>query len=117
LIAISINNIFYYTSSNKLLNTLPVVEAYSFNIPLANDNDAVKWLSSALLKIFDNNEKAQQKFATPEFLNIFKRMDDPSVFVNPLSDATTSFRVKSAVDSLPQNEKYYTENVRDLLIV
>jgi hypothetical protein len=75
-IATSINNILEHNpSSNKLLNSLPVVEAFSFIIPLASDADAVQWISNALQKIFKNNEEAQQKFSTPEFLEIFKEME------------------------------------------
>ncbi len=75
-IAISINNILHHNpSANKLLNSLPVVEAFSFIIPLANDADAVRWISLALEKILDNNEEAQKKFATPEFLKIFQGME------------------------------------------
>jgi hypothetical protein len=67
-IVYSINDILeYHPSSNKLLNSLPVVEAFSFIIPLANDADAVRLISLALMKILDNNEEAQKKFATQEF--------------------------------------------------
>jgi hypothetical protein len=75
-IASSINNILHHNpSSNKLLNSLPVVEAFSFIIPLAKHSEAVQWISNALLLILDNNEEAQKKFATPEFLNIFRGME------------------------------------------
>jgi hypothetical protein len=75
-IASSINNILKHNpSSDKLLNSLPVVEAFSFIIPLANDAEAVFWISNALQKILDNNEEGQQKFATPEFFNIFQGME------------------------------------------
>jgi hypothetical protein len=132
----SINNIIYYNpTSNKLLNSLPVVDAFSFIIPLAIDPDAAEGISKALEKILSNNEEAQKKFAPPEFLKIFKEMEkhatnvrskksfqdvlgcfDASLFLNPLADATTSSQLKSAVDSLPRHEKYYNSRVRDLLI-
>jgi hypothetical protein len=135
-ISSSINNILHHNpSSNKLLNSLPVVEAFSFIIPLAKDAAAVRWMSNALMKILENNEEAQQKFATPEFLKIFKGMEkhattdsskksfqqvlgfiDPFDYSKPLADATASSQLKSAVDALPRHEKYYTEHVRDLLI-
>jgi hypothetical protein len=74
--ATSILNIFFWNpSSNKLLNSLPVVEAFSFIIPLANKSDAVKWISNALLRILDDNEEAQKKFATAEFIRIFQGME------------------------------------------
>jgi hypothetical protein len=70
-----INSILYYNpSSNKLLNSLPVVEAFSSIIPLANDDDAVFRISVALHQILIDNEEAQQKFSTPEFLKIFQGM-------------------------------------------
>jgi hypothetical protein len=75
-VTLSINNILNYNlSSNKLLNSLPVVEAFSFIIPLVNDEAAVRWISKALEKILDNNEEAQQKFGTAEFFQIFKGME------------------------------------------
>jgi hypothetical protein len=75
-VASSIENILYYNpSSNKLLNSLPVVESFSFIIPLANDAQAVWWIWTALRLILRNNEEAQQKFATPEFFEIFQRME------------------------------------------
>ncbi len=74
-IAVSINNIINHSpSSNKLLNSLPVVEAFSFIIPLAECDGAVYWISKALLQIFENNEEAQKKFGTPEFFKIFRGM-------------------------------------------
>jgi hypothetical protein len=76
-IASSINNILAYNpSSNKLLNSLPVVEAFSFIIPLAKDAEAVQWISGSLLRILKNNEEAQNKFATPEFLKLLQGMED-----------------------------------------
>jgi hypothetical protein len=77
-IAGSINNILWHNpSSNKLLNLLPVVEAFSFIIPLAKyDDEAVRWISNALLKFFHDNEEAQNKFATPEFLKVFQGMEN-----------------------------------------
>jgi hypothetical protein len=136
LIASSIFNILdHNSSSNKLLNSLPVVEAFSFIIPLADDDDAVKCISLALQKILENNEEAQQKFGTPEFLKIFQgmaehaatdysgmpfqsvlRFIDPTDFSKPLADAINSSQLKSAVDYLPQHKKYYSSRVRDLLI-
>ena len=78
-IASSINNILLYNpSSNKLLNSLPVVEAFSFIIPLANDEDAVERISTVLQAILRNNEEAQQKFGTPELFNIFQGMENHS---------------------------------------
>ncbi len=135
-IASSIYNILSYNpSSNELLNSLPVVEAFSFIIPLAKNSDAVEWISRALIAVFNKNEEAQQKFATTEFLEIFKGMEkhattedsktsfrnvlgfiNPFEYSKPLADSTTSSQLKSAVDSLPRSEKYYTEKVRDLLI-
>jgi hypothetical protein len=134
-IAYSINNILLFNpSSNKLLNSLPVVEAFSFIIPLANDADAIYWISDALQLILKNNEEAQQKFRTPEFLKIFRGMEKYSTedsnesfrsvleFVDPfdcskfIAVALTPFELKSAVDSLPRHQKYFTEEVRDLLI-
>jgi hypothetical protein len=74
-IASSINSILYYNpSSNKLFNSLPVVEAFSFIIPLADD-DAVEWISNALILVLANNEEAQQKFGTAEFFQIFRGME------------------------------------------
>jgi hypothetical protein len=74
-IATSFDNILEHNpSSNELLNSLPVVEAFSFIIPLANDENSVKWTSNAVLKILDNNEEVQKKFGTPEFLKIFQGM-------------------------------------------
>jgi hypothetical protein len=74
-IAGSISNILNYNpSSNKRLNSLRVVEAFSFIIPLANNSEPVYWISRALAKILNNNEEAQQKFATPEFFQIFQGM-------------------------------------------
>ncbi len=78
----SIYNILYFNpSSNKLLNSLPVVEAFSFIIPLANA-EAVRWISKALEKTFKNNEEARKKFATPEFLEIFKGMEKHATMVH-----------------------------------
>jgi hypothetical protein len=134
-IASAINNILVYNpSSNKLLNSLPVVEAFSFIIPLANDAEVVLWISRALLNIFNNNEEAQQKFGTPDFFSVFKGMEkqatidysilpfqsvlgfiDPFDYSKPVADATTSSQLKSAVDSLPRYKQYSTEYVRDLL--
>jgi hypothetical protein len=75
-IARSINSILdEIPSSNKLLNSLPVVEAFSFIIPLANDAEAVRWISNVLMKILYKNEEAQKKFATSEFLKIFQGME------------------------------------------
>jgi hypothetical protein len=75
-IAVSMHNILFFNpSSNKLLNSLPVVGAFSFIIPLANDALTVEWISNALLKILNDNEEAQQKFATPEFVEIFTGME------------------------------------------
>ncbi len=82
-IAFSISNIVVQNPpSYKLLNSLPVVEAFSFIIPLANDDGAVQWISDALLKILDNNEEAQQKFGTPEFLEIFQGMEKHATTYN-----------------------------------
>jgi hypothetical protein len=76
-IAASINNILYdVPSSNKFLNALPVVEAFSFIIPFANGAGAVGWILEALLKILRNNEEAQKLFATPEFFQIFQGMEN-----------------------------------------
>jgi hypothetical protein len=75
-IASPIYNILAFNpSSNKLLNSLPIVEAFSFIIPLANDADAAELISRALLKVLKNNEEAQKKFATLEFLKIFNGME------------------------------------------
>jgi hypothetical protein len=135
-IAISINHILARNpSSNKLLNSLPVVEAFSFIIPLATNDDAVEWISNALIRILRNNEEAQQKFGTPEFLKIFQGMEkqvttddsktalrnvygfvDPTDYSKALTDATNSSQLKSAVDALPRHELYFTDHVRDLLI-
>jgi hypothetical protein len=76
-IALSISYVLHHNpSSNKLFNSLPVVEAFSFIIPLAKDDDAVEWISSALERILDknNNEEAKRKIGTAEFLKIFKGM-------------------------------------------
>ena len=62
-------------SSNKLLNSLPVVEAFSFVIPLMNDPEAVPWISSVLGMILEKNEEAQEKFSTSEFVKIFQGME------------------------------------------
>jgi hypothetical protein len=75
-IAASINNILAHNpSSNKLLNSLPVVEAFSFIIPLVRDHEAVISISNALQRLLLNNEDAQNKFGTPEFLKIFQGME------------------------------------------
>jgi hypothetical protein len=75
-IAASIHNVLARNpSSKKNLNSLPVVEAFSFIIPLANDEDAVEWISNALMKILGHNEEAQEKFGTPDFFKIFKGME------------------------------------------
>ncbi len=129
------NILLHNPSSSKLFNSLPVVEAFSFIIPLVKNSDAVEWISNTLLKILNTNEEAQQKFATPEFLKIFQGMKkhatthyskdsflsvlglvDPTDYSKPLADATTSSQLKFAVDALLRHEKYYTEKVRDLLI-
>jgi hypothetical protein len=135
-IASSIYNIFNNNPFSKtLLNSLPVVEAFSFIIPLANDDDATRFISNALLRILDNNDEAQPKFATAEFFQIFQGMEkhattnfskiffqsvlgfvNPTDYSKPLVDATNSSQLDSAVDSLPRHEKYFTEEVRDLLI-
>jgi hypothetical protein len=71
-ISLSVDNILENnSSSNKLLDSLPVVEAFSFIIPLAKDDDAAYWISNALQGILKNNEEAQHKFATSEFFKIF----------------------------------------------
>jgi hypothetical protein len=59
-------------SSIKILNSLPVVEAFSFIIPLADGAWTVKYILYALEKILNDNEEAQQKFATPEFLEVLQ---------------------------------------------
>jgi hypothetical protein len=134
--ACSIDNILSNNpSSSKLLSSLPVVEAFSFIIPLANDDDEAVWsISDALQLILKNNEEAQQKFGTPEFLEIFQCMEQhattdaskksftavvdvlKSFLQQPVADATTSSQLKSAVDSLPQSEEFFTSEVRDLLL-
>jgi hypothetical protein len=141
-IASSINNIFYFNpSSNILFNSLPIVEAFSFIIPLAKDDETVHWISDILRKILRNNEEilrnneeAQKKFGTADFLVNFQKMEkhattdqskksfrsvlgfvDPIDYSKPFADATNSSQLASAVDSLPRNEKYFTEKVRDLL--
>jgi hypothetical protein len=136
MIASSINNIIRSNPSSKtILCSLPVVEAFSFIIPLASNAEAVEWISEALMKLLNNNEEAKQKFGTPEFLKICKGMEkhattdgsktsfrsvlefiDPTDYLKPLVDAATSSQLKSAVDVLPHHEKYYTEVVRDLII-
>jgi hypothetical protein len=74
-IATSINNILNNNPSSKtLLNSLPVVEAFSFIIPLVNDEAAVQWILYALEKILKNNEEGQNKCGTAEFLKIFQGM-------------------------------------------
>jgi hypothetical protein len=81
-IASSINNILHYNpSSNKLLNSLPVVEAFSFIIPLASDDAAREWISNALYLILNDNEEAQKKFATPEFFKMFSGMENHATMV------------------------------------
>jgi hypothetical protein len=75
-IASSINKILKYNpSSNKLFNSLPVVEAFSFIIPLANDEDAGRWILYSLQNIIKDNEDAKNKFAAPEFLEMLKGME------------------------------------------
>jgi S-phase kinase-associated protein 1 len=127
--------LFLNPSSNKILNSLPVVEAFSFVLPLADDADAVEWISRALKRILRNNEESQKKFGTPEFFKIVQGMEkhattdnskkplqdvlgfvDPSLFSKPLVDATDSSGLKSAVDSLPRHGPFYTEEVRNTLI-
>jgi hypothetical protein len=122
-------------SSNILLNSLPVVEAFSFIIPLAKDGEAVECILESLLKILKSNGEAQQKFTTPSFFQILKGMEkhetsifsqapfeyvlgfvNPTDFLKPLVDATTSSQLKSAVDAVPRHEKYLTSQVRDVLI-
>ncbi len=135
-VAASINNILHHNLSlNKLFNSLPVVEAFSFIIPLANDADAVRCISDALNKILNKNEEAQKKFGTAEFLKILRGMEKHATtdesktafrnalgfsnsfdFSKPLANATNSSQLKSAVDSLPPKEKFFTAQVRDLFI-
>jgi hypothetical protein len=75
-IASSFYNILLFNpSSNKLLNSLPVVEAFSFIIPLANGAEAVWWISKTLEMILYSNKEAKQEFATPEFFQIFQGLE------------------------------------------
>ncbi len=116
-IATSIFNILYYDpSSNKLLNSLPVVEAFSFIIPLANEADAVHCISNALKKIIYRNDEIQLRFGTAEFLNIFEAMetlatttDAKNVFqfvvgvlkpIALLSNSSSSQKLTSALESI-----------------
>jgi hypothetical protein len=74
-LASSFYNILYFIPyAKKLLNSLPVVEAFSFIIPLAKHTEAVHWIWSALEVILENNEEAQKKFTTPEFFKMFQGM-------------------------------------------
>jgi hypothetical protein len=135
-IASSINSIFLHNPfCNKFLNSLPVVEAFSFIIPLANDADAVHRISEVLLKILDDNEELLKKFGTPEFFKIFQGLEKHATtsavshdslssfksaaeFLKPIvfRNATSSSQLKFSVDSLPRNTEYYTEEIRDLLV-
>jgi hypothetical protein len=102
-IATSINNIVNNNpSSNILLNSLPVVQAFSFIIPLANDADAVQWISNALKQILNNNEEAQKNFETPEFFKIFKGMEKYAT----TQDSKTSFQsVVDVIKSIAENRE------------
>jgi S-phase kinase-associated protein 1 len=141
-IASSIFKILYFNpSSNILLNSLPVVEAFSFIIPLADDAETVRCISKALVQVLVNNEEAHQKFEASEFFNIFRKMEkyakaeESTVWSlwfrsavdilnvieqkKSLAGVDTSSLLKSAVDylvSLPQNCLYYTEAIRNILI-
>ncbi len=66
-------------SSNKLLNSLPVVEAFSFIIPFVNDTEAVYCISEALQLILRNNEDAEKKFGTTGFFRIFEGMEEHAI--------------------------------------
>jgi hypothetical protein len=74
------------------------------------------------MKILEDNEELQKKFGTPEFFKIFQGMEkcattddsktsflsafgfvDPTDFSKLLANATNSFQLKFAVDSLPRN--------------
>ncbi len=82
-IAICIRNILERNPpSYNLLNSLPVVEAFSFIIPLANNSEPLQWISNALQMILENNEEVRKKFATPEFLEIFQGMEKHATTYN-----------------------------------
>jgi hypothetical protein len=64
-IASSIDNIIHHNpDSNIILNSLPVVEAFAFIIPLAHDAEAVQWISNSLLTILK-----KQRRSTTEIFN------------------------------------------------
>jgi hypothetical protein len=102
-IATSVNNVLSYNpSANTLLNSLPVVEAFSFIIPLATDAKPVQWISNTLAKILNNNEAAQKNFSTPEFFNIFKGMEKYAT----TQDSKTSFQsVVDVIKSIAENRE------------
>jgi hypothetical protein len=129
-IAAPISDILLYNpSANKILNSLPVVEAFSFIIPFANDDDAVRWISEALNEVLKNNEEAQKNFGTAEFLKIFQQMEkhattDESkeslqhvvnllksvvdtgrnVLQQPLADAASPQQLTSTLEIIKRNE-------------
>jgi hypothetical protein len=139
-IASAINNIVNNNpSSNKLFYLLPPVEAFSFIVPLANNSEPVQWISEALLKILDNNEEAQKKFGTAEFLKIFRAMekhattDDSNMpfqsVVNllkplaehrealkkPLDDGTSPQQLGSTLDFIIKQQEHSPSSI-DLLL-
>jgi hypothetical protein len=85
--------------SSKEWKSKQVVEAFSSIIPLANDADAVEWISHALLGIINNDEETQQKFATPEFLKIFQGMEKHAT----TNESRTA--VRSVVEFIDPNKR------------
>ncbi len=124
-IASTINNILFYNPSsiNHLL-ALPVVEAFSFIIPLAEDDEAVDWISNALLQTLGNSEDAQEKFGTPEFLKIFQEMEKHATtdeskisfesivdFVRPVADCREALQKSLSDSTSPQQLTSALESV------
>ena len=99
-IASSINNICCYNpGANKILNDLPVVEAYSAIIPCATTDDSAEWISNSIVKLLKDNELALKLFGTPIFFEKFRTMekyatsDDAKSSFNKVLDAFTAAHV------------------------
>ena len=75
-IAMSINDICYYNSGvNKILNDLPVVEAYSAIIPRATTDASVWAISHSIQTLLKNNEPIRNDFGTVAFLERFRSIE------------------------------------------
>lgn len=71
------NILFFNPAANKLLNTLPVVEAMSAILDQTSSEEGAKWVSHTLQKIINNNDESKRLFGTVAFLekveNLTKR--------------------------------------------